>query len=175
MLRTILLVGSLAVGPPLLAQQVPAAESPHVTALANCQGMEESAARLQCFDEAASALVTASRQGEVAVVNREQVRKARRSLFGFPVGDRPFFGGRGDKQEEAEPRELATRLTALSPIGFDRYRFTVEDGSAVWETTESAPFGDPKKGTKVTIRRGTLGSYFVQIGEERWVRARRVR
>lgn len=160
---------------PASAQGAPAAEPPHIAALSGCRQLTDSAARLACYDAATAALLDANRQGEVALINREQVRTARRSLFGFPIGRLPFFGRGSNAPEEEEPREIETTLTSISAAGLGRYRFTVENGQAAWETTESMYLGRNKSGAKVHLRKGALGSYFVRIGSDPWVRARRVR
>lgn len=159
---------------PVSAQVQPGSNSPLIGALQSCQAVQDNAARLACYDRAAGALVGAATKGEVAVIDRDQVRQARRSLFGFSLPEFPFFRG-GEDEKEKEPKELVTTLAAFKSIGNGRYLFTVEDGGAVWETTESADIYDPERGDKVTIQRGVLSSYFVQIEGQPWVRARRIR
>ena len=166
----------------LLAAAAPAAAAdpaPKNSALLQsiraCQQVQDSAARLSCFDKAAAALVGAAAQGDVAIVDREQVRNARRSLFGFALPSFPFLSESKDEKDQ-EPKELVTKLASFRSLGAGRYAFVVEDGNATWETTESVPLGDVGRGDAVTIQRGGfLGSYFAQIGSNRWVRVRRVR
>jgi len=61
-----------------------------ITAVQACQNIKEDAARLQCYDRSVSALATANARGDVAVVDKQQMREARRSLFGFSVAAVPF-------------------------------------------------------------------------------------
>ena len=152
----------------------PPKDSALLSGIRSCQQIQDSTARLACFDKAAAALVGAAAQGDVAVVDREQVRNVRRSLFGFSLPEFPFLKSRKE-DKEAEPKELITKLASFRSIGAGRYVFVVEDGNATWETTESVPMGDVERGDKVVIQRGAMGSYFVQIGDQRWARARRVR
>lgn len=154
------------------AEQEPS-PSPLIGALRACHSIADSAQKLSCYERAGTALTTAEESGEVAVVHREQVRKVRRSLFGFAVPKFPFFSGRDEDKEE--PREIVSTVQGFSSIGNGRFRITIAEASAVWETTESSMLRDPKPGEKVTIEGGTLGSYFIQVGTQRWVRARRVR
>ena len=152
------------------AQKAPP-PSPLVGALAACRGLMDDAARLACYDKASEALTGAAARGDIAVVDRDQVRKVRRSLFGFAIPKFPFFGGKDDNDE---PKEITTTLQGFGSMGSGRFRVILADNYGVWETTESAPL-DPRNGDKVTVKPGVLGSYFMQISTQRWVRARRVR
>ena len=57
--------------------------SPLVTAIDRCRQVADAMQRLACYDSAANALVAAANAGTVAVVDQNEIRKARRSLFGF--------------------------------------------------------------------------------------------
>lgn len=157
---------------PASAQQAPP-PSPLIGALAACRGLTDDAARLACYDKASEALTGAAARGDIAVVDRDQVRKVRRSLFGFAVPKFPFFDRKDDKDDE--PKEITTTVQGFGGAGNGRFRVVLADSYGTWETTESAPLRDPKNGDKVTIKSGVMGSYFMQIGKQRWVRARRVR
>jgi hypothetical protein len=174
MRRVLALVAALAASSaPALGKDRPIAPSPLVTALANCQKLADSAARLACYDKTVPALVGAEKRGDIKVVDRESVRKARRSLFGFALPSIPFFDS-GDGKDAA-PTKLESTILNFSSIGNGFYRFTIADGRAVWESTEAAIFGDPKTGDPVTITRGALGSYWAKIGKRREFRVRRLR
>ena len=55
------------------------------------------------------------------------------------------------------------------------YRVVIADNNATWETSDSSiSFDPPKKGQKITIIRGPLGSYFLRINGQVGVRGRRV-
>lgn len=174
-MRHIVWIGVLAlIGSPAVAQQKSRDTNVLISELANCQRIQDAMARLACLDRASSALVGAVAQGHITVLEREQVRSARRSLFGFTVPDLPFLGGR-DKDGVEPPKELTSSLVSFRPIGFNRYRFTISDGNAVWETTEGAMLTTPAKGTVVVIRRGAFGGHFARVGKAKWVQARRIR
>src|SRR5690349_11628724 len=57
--------------------------SPLVTAIDRCRQMTDPTQRLACYDSAASALVTTANSGAVTVVDQNDIRQARHSLFGF--------------------------------------------------------------------------------------------
>jgi hypothetical protein len=147
--------------------------SPLVNALAACRSITDEAARLSCYDRASEALTGAAARGDIAVVDREQARKVSRSLFGFAVPKFPFFNRKDEKDDE--PKGITSTLQGFSSIGNGRYRVVIAENNATRETTESMSLRDPKNGDKVTIETGAMGSYFMQIGKQRWVRARRVR
>lgn len=160
------------VASPASAQQAPP-PSPLVNALAACRAVTDEGARLACYDKASDALTGAAARGDIAVVDRDQVRKVRRSLFGFAVPKFPFFARKDEKDDE--PQEISSTVQGFAFVGNGRFRVAIADSYGTWETTESAPLRDPKNGEKVTIKSGLMGSYFMQIGKQRWVRARRVR
>lgn len=146
--------------------------SPLVAALAACRNQTDDAARLRCYDAAAAALTEAAGSGKIVVVEREDVRRTRRSLFGFSLPKLPFFSG--DDSAEGQQEELTAKVTSWRSLGYDKYQIRIEDG-AVWETTEGSPAVDPpRNGDTVVIKRGPLGSYMMRIAGQRAVRARRV-
>ena len=174
MTRVLALVAVLAASSaPALAKDRPIAPSPLVTALGNCQKVTDGAARLACYDKAVPALVGAADSGDIKVVDRESVRKARRSLFGFSLPSIPFFNSEDGK--DAAPSRLDSTILNFSSIGNGFYRFTIADDRAVWESTEAAMVRDAKAGEPVTITRGAMGGFWAKIGKRRELRVRRIR
>jgi hypothetical protein len=162
-----LLLGSAAV-----AAAPKPSESPLLRGLADCRRLTDDAARLRCFDAAAAALTDAAGSGKVVVVEREDVRRVRRSLFGFSLPRVPFFSG-DDSAEDAQ-EELTAKVAAAGPLGYDKYQLRLE-GGALWQTTEASLGVDPPKaGDTVVIKKGPLGSYMMRIAGQRAVRAKRV-
>jgi hypothetical protein len=153
------------------AAKAPQAMSPYINALEQCRQIADAAQRLACYDRAAPALVTASRSGEVNVVDRGQLREARRSLFGFSMPKLPFFSG--DQSAGDTPDQIETTIKSAWDLGYGKYRIKVTEGDAVWETTEES-FREPKSGQKIVIRRGPMGSYFLRINGNVGVKGRRV-
>jgi hypothetical protein len=162
-----LLLGSAAV-----AAKPKPSESPLLRGLAQCRGLTDDTARLRCFDAAAAALTDAAGSGKVVVVEREDVRRVRRSLFGFSLPRVPFFSG-DDTAEDAQ-EEITAKIAAAGPIGYDKYQIRLEDG-ALWQTTEGSSAIDvPRAGDTVVIKRGPLGGYLMKIAGQRGVKAKRV-
>lgn len=161
-----------AIGAPGSAK-APPPQSPLVTALDRCRSIADAAQRLACFDQAAGALVAAARTGQVSVVDRGELRQARRSLFGFSMPKLPFFAG--DESGKDVTDEIETTIKAVGSIGYGKYRIILTEGNALWETTETAiSLREPQKGQKVSIKRGPMGSYFIRINGQRGVKGRRV-
>jgi hypothetical protein len=129
--------------------------------------------RLACYDSSASALVQATTTGQVSVVDRGELRQARRSLFGFSMPKLPFFAG--DTTADEAMNKLDSTITKVMPLNNGHFRMVIADGNAVWETTETnVSFWEPRPGQKITILRGPLGSYFLQINGQVGVRGHRV-
>ena len=149
-----------------------------IQSFARCRGIPAVAARLECFDKAASALDSAVKAKEITIVDRREVRQARRSLFGFTIPRLSLFGG-DDRDEtraarDAEFAELNTTITSAAPIANGRIQLRLAESDAVWSTTDPMPF-PPKPGAKIRIKRGALGNYFLAIDGQRSVRGVRVR
>jgi len=147
--------------------------SPLVTAIDRCRQITDAMQRLACYDTAANALVSAANSGTVAVVDQNEIRKARHSLFGFTLPKIPFFAG--DNTANEVQRQLESTITAVRPLNNGYYRVVIADNNAVWETTDSnISFDAPRPGQKITIIRGPLGSYFLRINGQVGVRGRRI-
>ena len=147
-----------------------------LAALRACSAISIDAQRLACFDKSASALITAEAEGDVSVVDREEVRNTRRKLFGFSLPDFGIFG-RSDKakeKDEADEIEVLNTTIASSRSSREGLSITTAEG-AVW-LIDNPPrrLLTPKAGQPVEFRRGTLGSYFIRINGQNGVKGRRI-
>lgn len=140
------------------AQPVPAAKPAPgpVAALEACRGIDADAARLACFDRAVAAFADARTKKDVVVMDRAEVRKTKRSLFGFTLPSFNIFGGDKDDSDSDEIRELEGKLSSGRPVGVGFYQLTLEDGSA-WETTERNNTLNPRAGDPVKIKKNAFG------------------
>ena len=127
--------------------------------------------RAKDIGPALSAAILDATGHDIAVVTREQAATTRRSLFGFAVPDFPFFKR---KQGDEELREIKTTIVSTRQFGPNQHRIQVAEANGVWETLESLR-REPEAGQPVHITRGALGSYWLKVGNQREVRARRVR
>jgi hypothetical protein len=157
---------------PALAKDPPK-QSPLVGALEACRAIADPTQRLACYDKEAGALLAATQAGDVSVVDKSEMRRARKSLFGFAMPNLPFFSG--DKSAEEVSDTLESTVSQANGIGYGKFRITIAEGNAVWETTETyGTMRDPRPGDKISIKRGPLGSYLLRIGKNRGVKGRRV-
>ena len=148
-----------------------AAENPLVKALEACRQIKDAAQRVACYDAASAALVNATNSGQVSVVDRNEVRRARRSLFGFPLPRLPWFSG-DDSQNDPDDR-LDSTIRSVTILN-NRYRIVLAD-NAVWETTEiRLNYIQPRPGQKITILKGVLGNYWLRIDGQIGLRGRRL-
>ena len=162
----------VALAVPAVAKDPPK-QSPLVNSLEACRAITDATQRLACYDKEAGALLDAASKGDVAVVDKSEVRKARKSLFGFAMPKIPFFSG--DDTADAVSDTLETTVKSASGIGYGKFRIVIAEGGAVWETTETyGTMRDPRMGDKIVIKRGPLGSYLLKIGSNRGVKGRRV-
>lgn len=139
-------------------------------ALAACRGVADEKARLDCYDAASARLAEAVDKKELVVMDRQEIRETRRSLFGFSVPNIPLFRG----EAGGDDGKLETVIAGASRIEGGRWQIRLEDG-AVWQTSETRlNLSDPRPGQKIVIQRGTLGNYFLRIDGQRGVRGRRV-
>ena len=178
-----LTVGTVALAtiacPALAAAQERAADGGATRVLASfaeCRRIAAADARLACFDKASAALEQAVAARDVRIVDRGDVRKARRSLFGLNLPSLGIFGGGdGDKDDEREAfTEINSTVQAARAGPNGRGEIVLADeGHPVWQTTEAMNFL-PRAGAKVRVRRGAMGGYFINV-DSRSYRAIRLR
>lgn len=167
MTRLVLAATAVSMGPAVVAAAPQRPVNALVQRLTDCRAVADEAERLRCYDAAVTGLAEAAGSGAVVVMDREDVRRTRRTLFGFPLPRIGLFDG-----GEAEAREIRAKVSAVREVGYGRWRITLEDG-AIWETTE-AMNRPPTAGATATIRKASLGSYMLSVGSGRYVRARRI-
>jgi hypothetical protein len=166
------LVPAFALGAGRAAPLVDAGHAAVVQAISDCRKLTDNDARLACFDTAASALDQAQAQGQVVVVDREQVKTVRRQSFGFNIPSLSIFT-HGPKEEAID--KVTVDLTGGNTGPDGKWRFiTVDD--AVWRQTDTEQLSDPPhSGSKLAIRHGALGSFFCKLDNQSAVRCARDR
>ncbi|MGI8704975.1 MAG: hypothetical protein ACR2JJ_04150 [Sphingomicrobium sp.] len=172
-LRVSIAFGALSFSVPSVAAQAERSMPQVIDQIAACQSVADPEARLACFDDSVRRLTTATTSGDIVVLDREQVRKTRRSLFGFSLPKLPFFGNADDPDGEAI-KEIESTIARTSVIGHRRWALHLDDGT-VWNTTEIVRRVDPSPGAKIKIRAAALGSYRAEIESSGTVGVQRVR
>jgi hypothetical protein len=139
--------------------------------LIDCRKLTDPAARLACYDQAAAAIDQAEAKGDIVVVDREQARKVRRQAFGFTLPSISLFE-RGEKPEEIASTVDKIASARRTPTG--RWEVKLESGPT-WVQIDSTEIPlDPKPGQPVKINRASMGSYLMQVGNQRAVKVHRV-
>jgi hypothetical protein len=149
-------------------------------AVVDCRKVTDPNQRLACYDAATGSLEAAEASGDVVVVDREQVREAQRSAFGFNFRLPGFMTGGGGGEAGGETKgstsaELDTLETTVSEARLVNGKWVVRlpDG-AIWNQTDNTFMPrPPKAGSKVVIKKAALGSYFMSLDGQRSVRAKR--
>ena len=141
-----------------------------IKALFDCRSITADAERLACYDKAVGEVKTAEKTGEVIIVDRQEARAARRQAFGLDLSALSILD-RSEEKTEVD-RVLGEAVSARQgPDG--RWTVVLADG-AVWKQVDDMALSkNPKKGSKVEVRKASMGSYFMNIDGQRAVRARR--
>lgn len=166
---------------PAAAADTPAAPPAVVQKLLDCRVIADSAQRLACLDAGVAALAGAVASRDVLVADKDEVKKARRGLFGLALPSFNLFGadkdaaGEGEKKDERGAlTEIEATITAARPGRTGGWRFVLDDGST-WVQTDNDSFRhDPRAGMKIRIRRAAMGSYLANVEGQTAVRVRRV-
>ncbi|QIQ86878.1 hypothetical protein [Erythrobacter sp.] len=149
-----------------------AAKADILDRLKTCQRLEDDSERLACFDERVGALVAASEAGDVRVVDREDVRRTRRQLFGFSVPDVGIL--QGDEKDAEATDTLVTTITSVRYRPRRRAEFTTAEG-ARWEIFKvPARLADIEPGDEVEFKKASLGTFFIRINGQMGVKGKRI-
>lgn len=144
-----------------------------LTELTRCRNLVQDEARLRCYDAAAGALANATSSGSLILVDKEDVKRTRRSLFGLSLPKMPFFGGDASAEEEVE--EINAKVRSARVGRDDKWLVELDSGGA-WQATEAVTRqSPPKAGDSARIRKASLGGFLLSVEGRRSVRAMRVR
>lgn len=139
--------------------------------LKSCRGIGDAAQRLACYDSAAAKLEEATAKRDVIIVDREDVRKTKRSLFGLDLPNFSLFGGKADEDKE-RISQIDAVAKSVREGQYGVWRITLDDG-ATWETNQPA-VRTPRPGSKIRIKAGALSSYLLSIDGAPSVKAHRI-
>lgn len=149
----------------------PSPAAPVITQVVACQSVADAMQRLACYDRQVGVMARAQASGDLVSMDRQQVRKTRRSLFGIALPDLGAFGG---NEIEGEGSQLETTITAVRQNGDGKWTFDLAEGGR-WAQIDSREFVvDPKRGQPIRIRRAAMGSYLANVNKQVAVRVRRL-
>lgn len=136
-----------------------------------CRQVSEPAARLRCFETAADDFEAALKRRDVRIVDREEVRQTRRSLFGFSLPKIGLFERDPGVSEEQE--ELDATVREVRQVSYGKLEMVL-DGGAVWTNIDPVQ-RTPKPGSAIHLKRGTMGNYYLKPQNGRGFRGIRIR
>ena len=144
-------------------------ERDRLAGLRACADIADPARRLTCFDQQTAQVLAAVDTGELRLVERKEIERTRRSLFGFTV---PKLGVLGGPDEASDT--LETVITSARSAGQDAWIIEIAEGSQWQITNAPSRLRAPKAGDKVVIKRASLGSFFIRIAGQTGVKGRRI-
>jgi hypothetical protein len=150
-----------------------AGSTDYLDRLKACRLLTDDTARLACFDRAVGEIVSATEDGEVQLIDREDVRQTKRELFGFSVPDVGILKSDNEADKQASDT-LETSITSVRYLTRSKFRFTTAEG-AVWEINNApARLRSVEAGDKVVFKKASFGYYFVRINDQLGVKGKRV-
>jgi hypothetical protein len=157
------------------------AESPSLSgtrlidALAQCRTITDPKSRLDCYDKASEIIVAARDKHDIVVVDREEVKQARKSLFGFTSPNLNLFGHNKDKASfpEEEIKQIEGVVETAQLLGDGNWSIIL-DNQAMWLQTDNQTIvNEPHKGSKIIIKRGALGAFWMIIERQPAIKVQR--
>jgi hypothetical protein len=159
---------------PAAAQEAEQQRPEALTRLVECRTLAVEAERLTCYDREVAAFEAAEQSRQLVVMDRQQVRRTRRSLFGLVLPDLDIFGDNNEDEEEGVSA-LETTLRAASEDAYGKWILVLEDG-ARWRQIDTRNLArEPRGGHTIRIRRAAMGSYLANIDGQVAIRVRRER
>jgi hypothetical protein len=138
--------------------------------LTACRSIGDPTMRLDCYDKAAASLDRAEASGDVLVVDRAQAQAARRQAFGFNLSALSILNRSATKEEV---NNLNATATEAYRNGDGKWVIVLDNG-AHWRQIDDADLSDPPhQGSKIRIRRASLGSYVMNIDGQPYIRVHR--
>ncbi|CAN5272036.1 hypothetical protein BH10PSE12_BH10PSE12_09230 [soil metagenome] len=143
--------------------------------LMECRSIADASARLACFDTQVAAIEAATANDEVVILDREDVKQTRRSLFGFSFPKLPFLSDDkddGSSRSKDAPSTIEAKIASARSLGYGKWMFKLDDG-AQWETTEAIPSRQPSAGMPIVIKKAAIGSFMGKVNGWQPVRMKR--
>ena len=161
---------------------VAAAPSGGVTAsdalhnLLACRAIATAAERLACFDSETGALAAKQDQHAVVVLDAEEVRRTRRTLFGLSLPTLSFLGeskAAGGAMAEGV-NQITDTIKAVRQAPRGEWVFDLASGGRWIQTDVEMVSVDPRSGMDIVIRAGPLGSFSAKYAGQRAIKVKRI-
>lgn len=166
------LIVAVAVPAAAWTQQPKRQRPPIITRLVDCRVITAAMERLACYDREVAAVDQAVASENLMVMDRQQVRKTRTSLFGLALPNLGIFGD-GEGDEEGVGR-IETTIRRASENANGQWIFELEDGARWMQIDSKTMARDPRAKDKIVIRRAAMGSYLANIAGATAIRVRRI-
>lgn len=164
-----LAISAAAVGTPALSQDAEGASNAAIEQLRSCSTITNPDERLACYDREVGAVIAATDEGTLQVVDQQEVEQTKRSLFGFRMPKLRIFG-----DDDEEITTLETVVTQVRSEGRGAWVFTTEEES-VWRISETKMgWRPPRPGQTVVFKKASLGTYFIRVNGQIGVKGRRI-
>lgn len=141
------------------------------TDLVACKAITEPEKRLACYDDKVTALEAAQTSKQLVIADREQIREARRGLFGLSLPRIKLFGS--DSEDEGVS-EINSTIKSARQIGYGEWKIILEDDARWVQIDQKRVLPRPKSGDDIQIKKGALGSYVAKINGGRAFKVRRI-
>ena len=141
-----------------------------VQQLLNCRTITDAAQRLACYDRQTNLISGAIASRELVVIDKARANVAKRSLFGFSV---PNFGGLFGSGSD-DIKQIESTVAGVSNNADGGWTVKLADGST-WTQVDDAPLGlPPRRGDKVVVTRGLMGSFYLVLGKQPGFKTKRI-
>jgi hypothetical protein len=139
----------------------------------DCKAKTDAAERLACYDAAMAKMEQAEASKDLVIMEKAEISKVKKGLFGFSVPKIGLFGDDDDDKEEVAKR-LETTIKSVRSLGYDKWQVTLEDG-AVWAQIDTARSVTPRPGDPIILKKASMGTYFATIAGRGGIRMKRER
>lgn len=167
----VLFAATMMFGTTALAKKAEAPQAPPavVARVVACSSVAEPSERLACYDREVATMNQAQQSGDLIAMDRQQVRKTKRSLFGLALPDLGVFG---DDEDSNSTIETTIKGVGETPDG--KWIFSLAEGGR-WVQLDTRNFiVDPAPGQPIRIRRAAMGSYLANVNNQIAIRVRRI-
>ncbi|RDC59282.1 hypothetical protein HME9302_00469 [Alteripontixanthobacter maritimus] len=138
-----------------------------------CRAIAEPDQRLACYDAAVGVMMQAEAAGDLRIVEADDLKETRRSLFGLSLPKIALFGNDGDDKDD-DTTMLETTVTAVNASRRGPIVFRTAE-NAVWQISNPpSRLRGPKPGDTVVFKKASLGSYFIRVNGQIGVKGRRI-